>query len=74
MTELVMTQHVAAARERVWEAWTTAEGLARWWWPHWPDTAYEIEARPGGRWLARSAEGGTGVEGEVVALVEPTLL
>ena len=72
--ELVVTQDVPASIADVWVAWTTAEGLARWWWPHWPDSVYVMEAAGGGRWSARSAEGGTGVEGEVVRLGEPHLL
>ena len=66
--ELVVTQHVPAPVEEVWEAWTSAEGWARWWWPHWPDTRYEVDARPGGTYLARSAQGDAGVTGEFVAL------
>ncbi|RIK15423.1 MAG: hypothetical protein DCC50_08150 [Acidobacteria bacterium] len=73
-TELVLTRTVDATPEQVWAAWTTPEGLARWWWPHWADTAYQMEAHEGGRWSARSAEGGAGVEGEVLAAEEPRLL
>ncbi|WP_131105450.1 SRPBCC family protein [Ornithinimicrobium sufpigmenti] len=73
-TELVVTQQVAAPIHDVWAAWTSVEGLARWWWPHWPDTVYVMEARVGGRWSARSEQGGSGVEGEVVALDEPHVL
>lgn len=70
-TELILTQHVAAPIADVWAAWTTPGGLARWWWPHWPDTAYMMEAKVGGRWSARSDQGETGVEGEVLRLEEP---
>ncbi|AXH96197.1 SRPBCC family protein [Ornithinimicrobium avium] len=73
-TELVLTRTVDATPEQVWTAWTTPGGLARWWWPHWQDTAYEMEARAGGRWSARSAEGDTGVEGEVLTVEQPRLL
>lgn len=73
-TELVLTRTVDATPAQVWSAWTTPEGLARWWWPHWADTVYEMQARPGGRWSARSAEGGAGVEGEVLLAQEPALL
>ena len=59
-TELVVEQLVAAPIADVWVAWTTVQGLARWWWPHWPDTVYEMEAMPSGRWSARSEEGETG--------------
>lgn len=70
-TELVLTQRVEAPVADVWAAWITADGLARWWWPHWPDTEYVLEARAGGHWSARSEQGGTGVEGEVLWLDEP---
>ncbi|WP_192498658.1 SRPBCC family protein [Ornithinimicrobium pratense] len=73
-TELVVHQQVAAPIADVWAAWTTVEGLVRWWWPHWPDTIYEMEAISGGRWSARSEEGQTGVEGEVVSVDEPHVL
>lgn len=69
--ELVITQDVPAPVADVWAAWTTAAGLANWWWPQWPDTAYTMEAKPGGRWSARSEQAGTGVEGEVLWLDEP---
>lgn len=72
--ELVVTQHVPAPVKAVWAAWTSAAGWARWWWPHWPDTRYEVDARPGGAYLARSAQGGAGVEGEFVALDPPRAL
>lgn len=72
--ELVVTQHVPASVDAVWRAWTSAEGWARWWWPHWPDTRYEVDARPGGAYLARSESAGVGVEGRFVALDPPRAL
>lgn len=74
MVDVVVTQHVRASAEAVWEAWTGAAGWARWWWPHWPDTEYAVDAHPGGRYLARSVEGSAGVEGEVVSLDPPHAL
>lgn len=67
-TELVVSQHVPAPVQAVWEAWTAAAGWARWWWPHWPDTQYHVDARVGGSYRARSAHGAAGVEGEFVRL------
>ena len=46
-------------------------GLAQWWWPHLPDTTYDVDARPGGRYLIDSATAGIGVQGELVSLDEP---
>ena len=74
ITELVVTQQVPAPVDQVWAAWTSAEGWARWWWPHWEDTEYEVDAREGGRYLARSAEGGAGVAGEFSTVEPPHLL
>lgn len=72
-TELVVTQQVPAPVDKVWAAWTSAEGWARWWWPHWPDTEYVVDARPGGSYVARSATGGS-VEGEFIRLDPPHAL
>lgn len=72
--ELVVTQHVAAPVQEVWRAWTTADGWARWWWPHWADTEYAVDARPGGSYRASSAEGGVGVAGQFVTVDPPHLL
>lgn len=74
VTELVVSQHVAASLQQVWEMWSTAQGWSRWWWPQWPDTVYELDARPGGSWLVRSAQGGAGVQGEVRSLDPPRSL
>ncbi len=45
--------------------------MARWWWPHLPDTTYDVDARPGGRYRIEAAAVGIGVQGEVVSLDEP---
>lgn len=49
---------LAAPVERVWDAWTTVEGLRRWWWSHWDDVTIETDARVGGvfRFAAPSAD------------------
>ncbi|UQN31335.1 SRPBCC family protein [Brachybacterium kimchii] len=36
-----------ASPERVWEALTTREGLASWWWRHWDDVAVELDGERG---------------------------
>lgn len=72
--EIVVSQRVPAPVEVVWRSWASAAGWARWWWPQWPDTVYEVDLRPGGGYLARSAVGGAGVEGEVVAADPPGTL
>jgi uncharacterized protein YndB with AHSA1/START domain len=53
-TKLGLEQPVPAAPDEVYAAWTSADGLARWWWPHLPDTTYEVDARVGGTYEIRS--------------------
>ncbi|MCG7310708.1 SRPBCC domain-containing protein [Brachybacterium sp. ACRRE] len=36
-----------ASPERVWEALTTREGLASWWWRHWDDVEVELDRERG---------------------------
>ncbi len=68
---LVVEQHVAADPARVYAAWTSAAGLAAWWWPQIPDTTYVVDARVGGSYDIRSQAAGIGVRGEFVRLDEP---
>ncbi len=68
---LVVEQHVAAAPEALWSAWTSAEGLARWWWPHLPDATYEVDGKPGGGYRIESTAAGIGVQGEFLEVEEP---
>ncbi len=72
--QLVIEQPVLAAPARVYAGWTSADALARWWWPHIPDTAYEVDARVGGRYDIRSSEVGIGARGEFLELDEPRLI
>lgn len=65
-----VTGFVAAATDAVWALWTTPDGLAQWWWPQFDDTRYEIDAQEGGWYRIRTAEGGFGVQGTYVELVE----
>lgn len=50
--DLVIERAFAAARTRVFEAWTSPEVLRRWWGagPDWTSPAVEIDLRPGGRY------------------------
>jgi uncharacterized protein YndB with AHSA1/START domain len=68
---LVVEQHVPAPPERVYAAWMSAENLAQWWWPHTPDTVYEIDARVGGKYEIRSDAVGIGAQGEYLELNPP---
>src|SRR5690349_4023816 len=71
MRPIRVEQVVAAAPPRVWAAWTTAGGLAAWWWPHLPDTQYAVDARPGGGYEIRSRGAGIGVRGRFERVDEP---
>ena len=73
-TQLVLEQPVAAEPSRVYAAWVTSDRLARWWWPHIPDTLYEVDARRGGRYEIRSDVAGIGARGEFLELDEPRLI
>jgi uncharacterized protein YndB with AHSA1/START domain len=69
---LVVEQHVPADPAAVHAAFTSADGLARWWWPHLPDTTYAVNGRTGGAYEIRSAAAGIGVRGDFVAVEPPT--
>ena len=74
MGTIVIEQVVSAEPQRVWAAWTTADGLAAWWWPHLPDTAYVVDARRGGEYQIRSVQAGIGVRGTFERVDEPRQL
>ena len=49
--EMVITRHVKAPRDRVWEAWTDAKHLAKWWGPNgFSTTISAFEFKIGGVW------------------------
>jgi uncharacterized protein YndB with AHSA1/START domain len=68
---LTVERTVPAPPEQVWPAWTTAEGLAGWWWQHLPGTTYEIDARVGGTYRITSPAAGIGVHGAYLDIDEP---
>lgn len=70
----VVEQQVPADASAVYRAWTDAHELARWWWPHLPDTRYELDARVGGRYLIQTDEAGIGIRGEFTELDPPRLI
>ena len=71
---LVVEQLVTVAPDRAYAAWTSADALSTWWWPHIADTSYEVDARAGGRHEIRSETAGIGVRGAFLELDEPRLL
>ena len=49
--EIVLTRLFDAPRERVFEAWTDREQVAKWWGPNgFTTTIREMDVRPGGVW------------------------
>lgn len=72
--QFTVEQPVAAAPDGVYAAFTSADALARWWWPHIADTTYEVDARVGGRYEIRSGAAGIGVRGAFLELDEPRLI
>ena len=62
-SEIVITRYFDAPRALVFEAWTKAEHVARWWDPSGlPLAVCEIDLRTKGafRWVNRSPDGGEG--------------
>lgn len=58
--DLVLEREIDVPIERVWEAWTKAEHLMKWFVPRpWTLAACEIDVRPGGKFVTvmRSPEG-----------------
>lgn len=75
MTEtLTVSQQVPAPPEQVYDAWLTAEGLARWWWVAIPDTTYDVDGRPGGDYRVRSEQAGIAVHGTFLTLARPRVI
>lgn len=71
---LVVTQHVPAPPQQVYDAWLTPEGLSRWWWVNIGDTTYAVDGREGGDYLVQSAAAGIAVRGTFRTLREPDLI
>ncbi len=74
MAELVVTQAVRADPAETFAAFTSADALARWWWPHIGDTTYAVDPRVGGTYDIRSQVAGIGVRGEFLELDPPRLI
>lgn len=48
---IVIERRFSAGVDKVWQAWTTAELLVRWWGPKtWPASSASFDFRPGGHW------------------------
>lgn len=69
-----LNRSFAGSQEQLWSAWTTAEGLATWWWSTWPDTRYFVDGRKGGNYRIEAADHGIGVHGEYLTWTPSELL
>lgn len=75
MTEsLHLTRDYSVPPPRLWASWTTADGLARWWWRHWPGVTCELDLRVGGHWRIEAPEQKIAVHGSYTRIDEPTRL
>lgn len=68
---LEVVREVPAPLQDVWRAFTTADGLGRWWWRHWADTTVEVDARPGGAYRITAPAAGITLSGTYLAVDEP---
>jgi uncharacterized protein YndB with AHSA1/START domain len=71
MAELRITRILPATRGRLWTAWTSADELARWFWPERFAAECRIDLRPGGAWRIASPALGIAVSGNYL-VVQPT--
>jgi len=72
-----LTRMFDAPRELVWETFTRAEHIARWWGPRkYAITVQEFDVRPGGKWKISHADGTRTVTffGEYREVVKPERL
>lgn len=72
-----LTRIFLAPRDLVWDTFTKAEHLARWWGPRrYAITVHEFDVRPGGKWRVSHSDGTKTVEffGEYREVVKPERL
>lgn len=62
-------QTFKATPERLWQAWTTEEGLAAWWWNGWPTTTYAVDLRVGGGYRITAEPQQIGVHGQYLEIL-----
>jgi uncharacterized protein YndB with AHSA1/START domain len=67
---LRVVRDLPADPARVWSAFTSAQGLATWWWTHWDDVRISADVRPGGSYRIQAPQQGIVVEGTYLD-VEP---
>jgi uncharacterized protein YndB with AHSA1/START domain len=67
---LTVRQHVDAAPERVWRAWTVPAEFVAWMWPSTFQTRFQADLRAGGRYRLESPVAQLAVSGEYQAVEE----
>jgi uncharacterized protein YndB with AHSA1/START domain len=70
MNGFTLTRTIAAAPQRVWDAFTDADEYAAWIWPSEWNTTCEIDLRVGGVFRVASEERGLSIQG-VYAEIDP---
>ena len=73
-TTVTLSRSVPASPGRVFELWTNASRLARWWWPQLPGTTYVVDARVGGSYAIASPVIGATVRGDYSEVEPPRRL
>jgi uncharacterized protein YndB with AHSA1/START domain len=71
MAELQIVRTFDAQPERVWSAFTTADGLAGWIWPESWQAVAEVDLQVGGSYRITSAPNDMAVAGEFVEIDAP---
>jgi uncharacterized protein YndB with AHSA1/START domain len=74
MTTVRIEREVAGSLADAFRAFTDVDVLARWWWPHLPDSVYRLDPRPGGSISVRSAIADIGFHGTFTTVEPPTRL
>jgi len=65
--DLRLTRLLPATCEQVWDAFTTRDGLATWWWST-LGTTYDVDLRVGGHYRFEASSGGFAVSGTYLEL------
>lgn len=71
---VVATVTLPVVRDRLFDAFTDADELARWFWPQRFATAFDLDVRDGGAFRIRSEAAGMGVSGNYVEVTRPERL
>jgi uncharacterized protein YndB with AHSA1/START domain len=74
MTDVRITRDVPGGTAAVFRAFTEADLLRTWWWPHLPDATYAVDPVAGGEIAIASAAAGIGFHGTFTEVTAPTRL